>query len=312
MFKRILVPLDGSVRAEEALPFAARLARASHGSVILAQVVNIPTEYGMYAAAPVSVAPSVIDADRTEAETYLSHVAKRELLAGLDVEREITLGLPAQDILNVITERQADAVVMCSHGRTGLTRWMLGSVAEHVSRHSPVPVFILREHDMPFVTSAQRTRRPRILVALDGSPVAEGALEPAASLAAVFGADLHLTLVVMPLEAMRENMPEALVVDGAKSYLDKVAHRLMAEHDGLRVSWTVGVNVDTAAAIIRIAEGGDDTEGAGVSDGCDVIAMATHGRTGLNRWAMGSITERVLHATRRPMLIARVHEEAGS
>ena len=310
MFKRILVPLDGSVRAEQALPFAARLARASQGSVILTQVVQIPTEYGMYAAAPVSVAPTLVDTDRTEAETYLSHVAQGETLAGLNVEREVMLGLPAQDILDEIAERRADAVVMCSHGRTGLARWVLGSVAEHVSRYAPVPVFILRDNDTPFVTSAQRTRQPRILVPLDGSPVAEGALEPAVRLATAFGADLHLTLVVMPLEAMRENMPEALVMDGAKSYLDKVAKRLMAEHDGLRVSWTVGVNVDTAAAIIRLAEGGEDTEGAGVSGGCDVIAMATHGRTGFNRWAMGSITERVLHATRRSMLVVRVHEKA--
>lgn len=308
MFKRILVPLDGSVRAEQALPVAARLARASGGGVILTRVVNIPADYGMYAA-PVAVAPSLVEADRTEAEEYLSHVTRNEALTGLTVETEVTIGLAAQNILDEIAERRADAVVMCSHGRTGLARWVLGSVAEHVSRYAPVPVFILRDDDTPFVVSAQQTRQPRVLVPLDGSSLAESALEPAATLAAVFGADAHLTLVVMPLEAMRENMPEALVVDGAKAYLDRTARRLMADHDGLRVTWSVGVNVDTAAAIIRMAEGGEDTEGAGVAGGCDVIAMATHGRAGLNRWAMGSVTERVLHATKRPMLIVRVHEQ---
>jgi nucleotide-binding universal stress UspA family protein len=267
----------------------------------------------MYTATPVAIAPSLVDMERAEAQEYLSQVAKRDTLAGLRVETEVTVGLPAQDILDEIVERQADAVVMCSHGRTGLGRWMLGSVAEHVARYASVPVLILRDGDSLFKTSPQGDHPARVLVPLDGSPLAESALEPAARLAVAYGADLHLTLVVMPLETIRENMPEALIVDGVKSYLGKVAQRLMAEHDGLRVSWTVGVNVDTAAAIIRIAEESDDTEGAGVYGGCDVIAMATHGRTGLNRWAMGSITERVLHATKRPMLIVRAfHSEKGS
>jgi nucleotide-binding universal stress UspA family protein len=313
MFKRILVPLDGSARAEQALPVAARLARATQGSVILTQVAHIPTDYGMYAATPVVIAPALVDTERAEAQAYLSDVAKRDALAGLRVETDVTVGLPAHDILDEIVERQADAVVMCSHGRTGLGRWMLGSVAEHVARYAPVPTFILRDGDSLFTTSPREDRRPRVLVPLDGSPQAESALEPAARLAVAYGADLHLTVVVMPLEAVRENMPEALIVDGVKSYLGKVAQRMMAEHDGLRVTWTVGVNVDTAAAIIRIAGEDDDTEGAGVYGGCDVIAMATHGRTGLNRWAMGSITERVLHATKRSMLIVRAHRsEKGS
>ncbi|HKW22919.1 MAG TPA: universal stress protein [Ktedonobacterales bacterium] len=314
MFKRILVPLDGSAHAEQAIPIAARLARHNQGSVILAQVVHIPTEYGIYAGAPIAVAPALVDTDRADAEVYLRHAAQHEALSGLHVETDAIIGLPAQDILDEITERHADAVVMSSHGRTGLGRWMLGSVAEHVARYAPVPVLILRHGEKLFKTTPQADRQPRILVPLDGSPLAEMALEPAASLALAFGADLHLALVVMPLEAMRENMPDALIVDGAKAYLSKVAHRMRAEHSGLDVSWSVGVNVDPAAAIIRIAEEYEDTEGAGVSGGCDVIAMATHGRTGLNRWALGSVTERVLHATRRPMLVVRAHrqEKAGS
>lgn len=305
MFKRILVPLDGSVRAERALPLAAQLARASGGSLLLVQVVHIPTEYGMYAAAPVAIAPAMVDADRVEAEGYLRHVKEREEVAGLTVETDVIIGLPAQDLLDEIAERQVDMVVMCSHGRTGLARWVLGSVAEQISRYAQVPVFVVRDQDSPFAVSAERDRPSRILVPLDGSPAAESVLEPAAQVALAFGAELHFVLVVMPMEAMRENMPEALVVDGAKAYLDKLTKRMIAEHPRLRAHWTVGINVDTAAAIIRIAENGEDTEGAGVAGGCDVIAMATHGRTGINRWAMGSITERVLHATKRSMLIIR-------
>lgn len=310
MFKRILVPLDGSVRAEQALPLAARLARVTQGSVILTQVVQLPSEYAMYAA-PATPPPALLQADRSEAVAYLQHVAHHDALAGLNVETEVVTGLTAQEILGQIAERHADAVVMSSHGRTGLARWVLGSVAEHVSRAAPVPVLIVRDNDIPFQVSAQRTRQPRVLVPLDGSPLAERALEPAVSLAMAFGTDLHLLLVVMPMEAMRENMPEALVMDGAKGYLNTIAQRLRAEHSDLGVGWSVGVDVDPATAIIRMADGSDDTEGAGVAGGCDVIAMATHGRTGFSRWAMGSMTERVLHAAKHSMLIVRSREHVA-
>jgi len=76
----------------------------------------------------------------------------------------------------------------------------------------------------------------------------------------------------------------------------------------LTVTWSVAVDADAAHALMRVAENGEDAEGAGVFGGCDIIAMATHGRSGLQRWAMGSVTERVLGTTHLPLLIVRPQE----
>ena len=100
-------------------------------------------------------------------------------------------------------------------------------------------------------------------------------------------------------------MPEALALDGAKEYLGRIAGSLRLEHPGLTITWTVGIGSDVAETIIRVAENGEDAEGAGVFGGCDMLAMATHGRTGMAHWSLGSITERVIHATTRPVLIIR-------
>jgi nucleotide-binding universal stress UspA family protein len=85
-----------------------------------------------------------------------------------------------------------------------------------------------------------------------------------------------------------------------------VAPAISKQH--IPVSWSVALDTDRARAIVRVAENGEDAEGAGVLGGCDLIAIATHGRRGLQRWAMGSVAERVLHATKRPLLIVRPAE----
>jgi nucleotide-binding universal stress UspA family protein len=145
------------------------------------------------------------------------------------------------------------------------------------------------------------------------------ALEPAVQLALALASPstaprpaLHLLLVLPPLDADDENMPEALAKEGAKSYLAGVAKRLEADHAGLLVTWTVTAQLDVASAILRVAENGDDTEGAGAFGGCDGIAMATHGYSGLKRWMLGSTTERVLQAAKLPLLIVRPREQPSA
>ena len=311
MFKRILVPLDGSQRAERALPVAARVARASQGTVVLIQVVSIPIEYGP-PLAPATYTPAMLEAAEAGAKSYLDSVVQSSVLAGIPTETHVPTGTPALTILQSIATRNTDMVVMSSHGRTGIARWMLGSVAQHVARHSPVPVFVLREHGpSPVEPHPDVEHLFRMLVPLDGSTVAEAALEPAVALATALTAPgqrgLHLVLVLLPYEADQEYMPEALAMRGAKSYLTAVAERLQSEHAGLRVTWTVAAQLDVASAILRIAESGDDTEGAGVFGGCDVIAIATHGRSGLSRLMIGSIAERILQAAKLPLLIVAPH-----
>ncbi len=324
MFQRILVPLDGSSRAERAIPVAARIARAGGGAIILVRVVSTATEF--WPSTEPALAQAVMDEGLTEAKQYLAAVRTGKELSAVPAEMVVLRGLAAMSILAVARSSRADLVVLCSHGYTGITRWVMGSVAEKVAHHAAIPVLVLREGGpVPAAPHPDATRPLRALVALDGSAHAKAALEPAAFLMAALAAPaagaLHLVRVVKPLSAGREaEAPEhresnEKVVHKAKQYLSTTVEHLhegltapAVEELNLTITWSVAVDADIAAALIRLAEGEEDAEGAGVFGGCDVIAMATHGYSGVQRWAIGSITERVLSATKLPLLIVRPPE----
>jgi nucleotide-binding universal stress UspA family protein len=320
MFQRILVPVDGSKRAERAIPVATRIARACGGTVILVRVVNAASEFWPSLAGEPTLLKSVVDADQAAADEYLSGIKRASELAGIPLETQIVFGGAGSAILAVAESAQADLIVLCSHGYTGMTRWALGSVAEKVARSAPIPVLVLREGGpVPARPHPDVTRPLRALVALDGSVLAKAALEPAASLIAALATPaqgvLHLVRVVKPVSPdSEEKDPEECehFLHKAKTYLSTTAEHLReglvapAVADlTLPVTWSVALDTDVAEGIVRLAENGEDAEGAGVFGRCDVIAMATHGRSGIRRWAMGSITERVLHATKLPLLIVR-------
>ncbi|HYX51651.1 MAG TPA: universal stress protein, partial [Ktedonobacteraceae bacterium] len=201
MFKQILVPLDGSTRAEQALPVATQLARASSGSIILMQVAKFPMDYGGgYTQAPL-LTEQMIETELENVDTYLKTVATSDALAGISIKTEAMFGQPVQDILAVVESRQADLIVICSHGRTGLKRWALGSVAQALAHQSSVPLLVLREGgQIPAIGNSTIPHPICGLVALDGSPFAETALMPAANLVAALAAPnegtLHLVQVV--------------------------------------------------------------------------------------------------------------------
>ncbi len=322
MFKRILVPVDGSLRAERAISVAARVARASGGSVILVRVAPIPIDYGLYMTPAPNYVEDVLDGELNGANRYLEEVSRSKGLADVTVETSALVGMPAQSILAAVESYHADLIVMCSHGNTGFKRWIMGSVAQKLVRCSPVPLLVLREGGSLLANPHLDARPMRALVALDGSALAKSALLPAAYLVAALSAPglgaLHLTGVVKPLMSedkkgeheFIENLREQNM-HKAKKYLSSIADHL---RDGpvadlkLAITWSVAVDVDAAHALMRVAENGEDTEGAEAFGGCDFIAMATHGRGGLERWAMGSVTERVLGATQLPLLIVRPQE----
>ena len=309
MFKHVLVPLDGSERAERAIPLAARIAGASGGAVVLARVVATPVEYGPVFAP--SFGSDVVEAEQREFAGYLAEVAGLPALSGVETETKVLAGSPAFAMLQALVQKKIDLVVMTSHGRSGLTRWVLGSVAQHIAQSSPAPVLVLREHGPDLIETQGGSANARIAVTLDGSPLAEEAIMPAAALLAALtprGA-LTLTMVVTPFEARTKDMPQALIMDGANNYLSGVASEVRAAWPGLTVSWRIAVGVDPADTIARIVEGRDISDQA-TGESYDAIAMATHGRTGLAHWAFGSVTERVLHGTTLPLLIVRTNKSA--
>ncbi len=325
MFRRVLVPLDGSDRAERAIPVAARIARSTGGSVVLLRVVSTSIEFWPYMAPQPTLAQTVIDADIEEASKYLASATALPELDGISTETMTLYGPTAATILSVAYSHDVDVIVMCSHGYTGVTRWIMGSVAEKIARHSAVPVLILREGG-PIPACPHRDGRLfRVLVPLDGSTRAKAAIEPAATLASTLASPgqeaLHLMRVVKPQIGEATLVPEQQEdeqeqgVQKAKKYLSSTVEHIRegltaqsVRELGPTITWSVAVDADVASAIIRVAENGEDVEGSGVFGGCDVIAIATHGYGGLQRWAMGSVTERVLNAAKLPMLIVRPTE----
>ena len=199
MFKRILVPLDGSARAEKAIPAAARIARALGGSVILLRVATAPVDTGKYSTTSAYVEEAV-DADLDVATSYLENIAKSGELAGITTEVKTFIGAVAPTILSAAQSFHANLIVMCSHGYTGFQRWVLGSVADKVTHHSSIPVLVLREGGPIPATAVHQPAR--VLVPVDGSTLSEAVLEPAAHLAAALAQStsqegaLHLLRVV--------------------------------------------------------------------------------------------------------------------
>ncbi len=324
MFQRILVPLDGSSRAEQAVPVAACIARATpEGRVVLVRVM--PPAFQIGAERGAVVHSTRVEPERLDIVAYLTRITGWPVLSGIPTTTEVRLGPPAPAILGAAAAHTSDLIVITSHGRTGLTRWALGSVAQQVARHAEVPVLILREHAARFGAAPGGTRRPlRVLVPLDGSLLAEEAVRPASELALAMAGPraviMHLVLVVSPYEAGESQMPEALTVVGAQEYLRHVSQRLEADAPTIRVQWRIYAGLDIAYSILHgediaaqqvLAGGAQNVQDVGDADerahAYDLLAMSTHGRTGMTRWATGSITERVLQQTSLPVLVVRAH-----
>ena len=335
MYQRILVPLDGSSRAEQSVPVAARIARVTPGgSVVLVRVVRPPFPAGEGAgsmeqgalAGPAGSAET--DTEYRTVVAYLTRITGWPVLCGIPTSTEVRRGSAAPAILAAAEANASDLIVISSHGRTGSARWVLGSVAQQIVRHAPMPVLVLRERGPRLTGDPGDSQQPlRVLVPLDGSPLAEDALRPAARLALAVARSravtLELALVISPYDADVSHMPEALALLSAQTYLRRVAQQLEADVPDIRVAWRVSAGLDVAYTILRgadttnqeVAASGTEIENSritGNDNGAsslhyDLLAMATHGRTGFTRWATGSITERVLQGTHLPLLVVRAH-----
>jgi len=339
MFTRIFVPLDGSKRAEAALPVAARLARASQGHVILAQALPYPMQW--VGTAPLVITQELLDDLAASARTYLTTQTHTSDLEGIPCEIGVAFGDITATLLQIAGAQQADVVVMTTHGRTGLTRWALGSVAQQMVSQAALPVLVLPDRAIIQGDLLAPLSPLRVVAPLDGSPVAERALEPAIALiqavresspaqtaqstaapdtASASAARLQLVMVLPP--AQDDPLPateRVMLEQGARIYLEETSQRLEKAHPGLKATWRVDVDPDTAGAILRAASA--DTPGASTPADADaphgpyeqgehtVIVMATHGRTGLARWALGSVTDRVVRASQRPVLVVRPQQQ---
>ncbi len=315
MFRRILVPLDGALRAEQALSVAGRLASAARGMVVLLQVVNIPQKGVSPVMHQSTARRQVLNAELAKAKLYLERCVERGNLADGSTILIVRNGLPTDMILQVIDEQSIDLVVMGGHGYTGITHWVLGSIAENVSRAAPVPVLLLREgYALLTENQLQREDALRVLVPLDGSALAEEAIVPAAqlimALAMPESGALHL-LYVMGVADATSSIGHTGSIRQAKEYLRATVRNMREGSLGgpiaagrLTLTWSVSTNaLAIADAIVDVAEYGQKAPGGDIFGKCTVIAMATHGASGPQRWVLGSVTERVLHRTKLPLLV---------
>ncbi|HJT56721.1 MAG TPA: universal stress protein [Ktedonobacteraceae bacterium] len=321
MFRRILVPLDGSIRAERAIPVAARLARASSGSIVLVRVVSKLSSLWPSVTERTTLAQQVVAADITEAECYLAGAAASSELEGIPTESVIRFGPTVSTILGVADAFQADLIVLCSHGYTSVMRRIMGGVAQKLAREAPVPVLVLREDGpVPGETHPGAKRPLRVLVPLDGSAHAKAALEPAAYLLAALSGRasgiLHLVRVVQPVTTDIEEGGMLTASAQARRYLNATAEHIREGYVApavarlnLDVTWSVAVDTYVAETLVRTAENAEASEGDEMLSDCNLIALATHGRDGLQRWVMGSVTEHVLRDTKLPLLIVPPREQ---
>ena len=300
MFTKILVPLDRSPLAEQAVGTAAAIARGSSATLDLV-LVHQPFPFDGLGDAPWNAL------EREEEHKYLaSIVAELSTGAAVPAAQAVVTGEAVESICKHAWDGGADLIVMTSHGRTGLSRVWIGSVAMGVIKQSAIPVLMLRPVKTPDELREAHHAFRKILVPVDGSALAGEVLAPAVDLAKATGASVELLRIVEPVPLVTADMgmpfsyPPILQDDAATNHLLEGAKFEAAEQakqladEGIKVNATALVAGHVGNAIIDFARSHD----------VDLIAMATHGR-GASRLVFGSVADKVVRAGGFPMLLLR-------
>ena len=305
MFKKILVPLDGSRTAESALPYARALAEKMALDVELisvtdsaAMALNVPSAEGLFL-------DKLVENDSRELTQYLTEVAKSFLPTR--TQCRVEKGAPGTVIIDTAAADKDALIVMGTHGRSGLSRCLLGSVAEKVLRGTSNPLLLVRASDQ--ARTEGQAKLESVLVPLDGSELGELALPPALDLAKSMNLEVVLVRAYeLPATAYYrgEDYPpgaeafipsyEELVAAAsaeAREYLDAKVKDLRSQ--GLE---KVRSQVLAGAAGEEIIKFSQNASGS-------LIAMCTHGRSGVTRWVLGSVTEKVVRHADAPVLVVR-------
>ena len=289
-FNKILVPLDGSELAEAALAPAVAIAEAMAADIILLRVavpLSIKLDPDLY--------QRVIDSSQNDANAYLKSIQTRALFFSIRPKPETVVGKAAESIIKFAQENEIDLIVMSSHGRSGISRWIYGSVASKVLYQVACAISIIHPQ-----VETELFANKRVLVPLDGSMRAEQALEPALKLAQALSAELILLRVtIMP------QSPVGPVVGwpGTEAVMNEDEQEARSYLQRVQVSLKNGqVQIHTHIAASSVAESIID-----MADKLqvDIIVMSSHGRSGMSRWVFGSVTEKTLRGAHCATLIIR-------
>lgn len=298
MYTKILIPLDGSKTAERVLPYARSLAGALKISVELVGVIDVdllpPT---LYAEADEYLETLVSDRMRTTME-YLRAIAGK--FEGSTVQYFVGKGRPAEVIIARAAANKRTLIAMATHGRSGIGRWLLGSVAEKVLRVTANPLLLIRAAEEGKTNGEVPLKS--IVVPLDGSQLAETVLPGVIELAKTMNLDVILARAyTLPFAAYAgadnyiPNYKEirAVVREEASTYLAGKVKELNEE--GLKNVSYILLEGSVPEEIIGFARRTPD----------NLVAMCTHGRSGIQRWVLGSVTEKVVRHSGDPVLVVR-------
>ena len=302
--RRILIPLDGSTFSAQALPYARAISAPETACVFLQVVPKAVPIYGLFG-------------ERLLSEEQVEHAYEEEARKGLECAREtlnqssanvdivVCCGDYADEILAVANERRADLVVMATHGRGGLDRWIIGSVADRVARMSTIPVMLIHPRDDSPPLPSDRSIN-RLIVPLDGSERAAQALPFAGRIAA----QLNISVLVVTVS----DLPHELAVVSAygATFSQKLHDELLAEGRSdaekmLKRSATVlrGMGVSVSEQVL---EGPVAKAIVGAAGEDDLIVMTSHGHGGIRRLLLGSVANQLINQGNRPVVLVPVHE----
>jgi len=301
MFERILIPLDGSPRAEQILDQVRRILKREESEILLLRVIEISRALDALAAGQRVDTARLLDHEREAAQAYVHDLIRKFPEKETKIHARVVEGPPAETILEQAKVEGATLIAMTTHGRTGLSRWFMGSVAEKVVRESPVPVLLVRSfRPAPGGTfepaAPEEPRFEKILVPTDGSPASLEIVGAAEKLAQLYDSEIVVLHVETPLILPGTEMgvvPPLIATPSAEDPVTALAADRF-RHAGLRVDRQTVLG-DPASEIV------DQSHAAKI----DLVAMSTHGRSGLSRWVMGSVAERVLRHAGVPLLLVR-------
>ena len=301
MLRRILVGLDGSPLAETILDAVQALARRLGAEVVLLHVTHVPEMVRAAQAGP--ALDEVVAQERERAQAYLEEAARKIAKAGVAVQTAVCVGETAPEIVRYAGRERIDLIALATHGRSGMQRWLYGSVADGVLHTTATPLLLLRPTGAGAVPSPEPRR---LVVPLDGSPLSEAVLPVAEELGRACAAPIVLLRVVEftglafavdPFGSPYLDYQGALdvLMEDAGRYLTNLASDPRGKGLTVETRASVGLPVETITAHAR--------EQAG-----SVIVMSTHGRSGWRGLMLGSVARRVVLLASGPVLVVRPAE----
>lgn len=298
---RILVGVDFSPEAEVALSHALQLAKRTGATLTLAHVVPLPADltadssYDPLFRAP-TLAVELVARQRDDAQGLLAEVANQCRARGVDCEALLIDDTPSDGLARGAGEAHADLIVVGSHGRTGLRRFLLGSVAERTVRLSERSTLVARG-----AATSDRGYQ-RILVGCDFSPYTDVALRGALALAAA-GARVEVAHC-WQTPVMPAGMPVGPMRDDLERDVARAGSQLLARHGAA----AAGAHLAFVPVEGAPAEG---LRARAEETGAQLIVVGSHGRRGVRRWLLGSVAEAVVRHAPCSVLVAHDETRAG-